>query len=164
MEVSSFFSAWLRNSKTFGSPCTVAPRGLNGPLIVCPKHASRHQCRLDPEFRGGLGEEPVRRGFTVRIEGSGEGCPSFRDAFTAAGAHPELPGKVTQAGGPALDRGADVSVGDRFADANNHGAIVNANANDCQYRLFNLMWMPSRCLLVLKSTGGRRGRIWRRGD
>jgi hypothetical protein len=27
-----------------------------------------------------------------------------------------------------------VPVGNRFADAYDHGRIVNANANDCQYR------------------------------
>ena len=94
---------------------------------------------LGGEFRGGAGEIPVSRGLTVRIEGGRESCPGVGDAFAAAGADPELPGKVTQAGGSALHRGPNVPVRNCFADANDHVAIVNANTNDCQYRLFNLM-------------------------
>jgi hypothetical protein len=89
---------------------------------------------LDGEFRAGLWEVSVRNGLAVRLERGRQGCFGLRETFAAAGAHPKFTGEIAQTGGSALHRGPDMSLGNRFADAYDHVAIVNANANDCQCR------------------------------
>jgi hypothetical protein len=56
----------------------------------------------------------------------------MRNAFAAAGADAQLAGQVAQRRGPAFDRRTNVAIRHALADANYHGGIVNANANDCQ--------------------------------
>ena len=89
---------------------------------------------LGGEFGAGAREVSQQGGLAPCVMAGGQGRPGLGDAFAAAGAHPQLAGQVTQAGGAVLYRGADVALRNRFADADDHGGIVNANANDCQYR------------------------------
>ena len=76
----------------------------------------------------------MRGSLAARLEGGVQGCPGFGHALAAAGAQAQLARQIAQAAGPALHGGFDVPVRYCFADAYDHGAIVNANANDCQYR------------------------------
>ena len=58
----------------------------------------------------------------------------FGQALAAAGTDPEFTGQTTYRTTPAAICGsADLSVRDGLAHAYDHVAIVNANANDCQY-------------------------------
>jgi len=52
---------------------------------------------LDGEFRARSGEVLVSDGMGVRVEGGGQGCLGFGDAFPAAAAQPEFAGEVAHA-------------------------------------------------------------------
>ena len=110
------------------APMDCARYHASEPGILCPKGSPGHnRVDLDGEFRAGMGEARGRQahGLGARFEGvqrvrqRGLG---LGQAFTAAGAHTELAGEIAQAARSAPDRGPDVPVGNRFADANDHGA------------------------------------------
>src|ERR1700729_2546337 len=100
-------------------------------------HAAAKAQSQNAKSDGELGScrRKIRGGRVIaQVDRSRQGGLRLRQAFAAAGSNPEFAGEIAQAARPAVYGGADVSVGDGFAHTNYHGAIVNANANDCQYR------------------------------
>ena len=95
------------------------PQGINRPS--------------DREFGGG-GEQRGSEGI-AGLQGRGQCRLGFRQALAAAGADAKIARQVAQAARATLDGDPNLSVRHRFADANYHERIVNANANDCQYRI-----------------------------
>ena len=62
----------------------------------------------------------------------GQGAAGLRKALAAARPKSRLAAQVREARRAAFHRGSNVAVRHGFAYADDHGAIVNANANDCQ--------------------------------
>jgi hypothetical protein len=149
MEVSSFFRAWLRNSKTFVSPCTVAPYGLR--LEWCP------DCKPEPRPKESIGWTRVAgRGHPGGVSQSansgtaGENrcdpdSQAWRQADNAAlasGRH--FPQQVPTPSSRVRSRKllapplTAVRICRSETALQTHTimvGIVNANANDCQYRI-----------------------------
>src|ERR1700722_4262888 len=122
MEVSSFFRAWLRNSKTFVSPCTVASYGLRlGWSPDCKPEPRLKESigltrvagcaprqRLLCEFGDGGREQTRRR--LAGIERGGQCRFGFGQALPATSADAQFPGEIAQAARAAFDGGSDLSV------------------------------------------------------
>ena len=89
---------------------------------------------LDGELGGDRGEEAGTARLTC-FERGGQCRFGLRQALAAAGSDPQVAGQIAQRGRPALDGGADLALRNGFAYAYDHAVIVNANANDCQYRI-----------------------------
>ena len=62
-------------------------------------------------------------GLATRLEASRQGLLGLREALTAARAQPQFTSQIAQAIGSSFYGAADMSVGDGFADANDHVAI-----------------------------------------
>ena len=86
----------------------------------------------DGEFAGRRGEE-TRPGGIARFQAGAECSLGLGETLAAAGADAKVPREIAQRIRTVFDSGPDVPLGDCFAYTNYHGAIVNANANDCQY-------------------------------
>src|ERR1700722_5949761 len=136
MEVSSFFRAWLRNSKTFVSPCTVASYGLHlgwspdckpeprlkesigltrvaGRAWLAERRRTRvagcaPKQRLLCEFGDGGREQTRRR--LAGIERGGQCRFGFGQALPATSADAQFPGEIAQAARAAFDGGSALSA------------------------------------------------------
>jgi hypothetical protein len=86
---------------------------------------------------GGVGEVGAGRGaagVAALSQRMRQGVFGLGQALAAAGSQSEFSTQILHTRGTALDGGPDVSLGNGLAYANDHVRIVNANANDCQYR------------------------------
>jgi hypothetical protein len=88
--------------------------------------------RLDGEFGGGGREQAGPR--FAGIERGAQRRFGLGQAFAATSANAKFSGQIAQIAGAAFDGVADLPIRNCFAYTNYHWAIVNANANDCQYQ------------------------------
>jgi len=84
------------------------------------ERAAQEEDGLDGVFSVGREQAGSRR--LARLEASGQGCFGFGQALTAAGADAEFTGDIPQTAGAAFNGAADVTVGNGFAYAHNHGS------------------------------------------